>query len=45
MLSKRQRTVLQVLKEQKDYITIDQIAKKVSFSPKTIRNDLSQIGQ
>ncbi len=45
MLSKRQRTVLQVLKGQKNYITIDQIAKKVSFSPKTIRNDLSQIGQ
>lgn len=43
MLSKRERKILQILNNQKNYITINMIAEEIHFSPKTVRNDLIEI--
>lgn len=43
VLTKRQKEILDLLSLQNDYITFNSIAKKLSVSNRTIRNDMKQI--
>ncbi|TDW16263.1 BglG family transcriptional antiterminator [Breznakia blatticola] len=43
VLTKRQKEILTLLAKQSDYITFNEIAKKLNVSNRTIRNDMKQI--
>ncbi|RFU69960.1 HTH domain-containing protein [Peribacillus saganii] len=45
-MNKRQKQIIHILsgKEDKEFITINQIAKMLDCSEKTVRNDFKQIG-
>lgn len=43
MLTERERSILKILHDRNSYVTIDEIAKQINFSSKTVRNDLAKI--
>lgn len=43
MLSAREQLVLKVLYDHKEYLTVTELANRVNYSPRTVRNDLAEI--